>query len=166
MVKKKDTYENYVKPHLANITKWRKMGMGFSEMAKKLGIHRSTLSKLRSEHEELQNAILEGEQEINDRIEKSLYDSLENKYIFEEDIEYEFDEVTGEEIPVSKKVKKRFVPVNPTLLIFALKNRMPNEWNDKAELTKAQIEKLREGTNGEGGGVEVTIIDDVPLPGE
>ena len=165
MVKKKNTYETYVKPQLNNITKWRRMGMGFSEMAKKLGIHRSTLSKLRGEHEELQAAILEGEQEINDRIEKSLYDSLENKYDFEEDIEYEFDEMTGEEIPVSKKVKKKFVPVNATLLIFALKNRMPESWNDKDELIKAQIEKLREGA-AEGGATEVTIIDDVPLPEE
>lgn len=163
MVRKKNVYETYVQPHLESITKWRRMGMGFSEMSKKLGIARSTLSKLRNQHEELEAAIFEGEQEINDRIEKSLYDSLENKYIYEEEIEYGFDVKTGEEIPVSKKVKKKFVPVNATLLIFALKNRIPEFWNDKDELIKAQIEKLREGTT-EGGATEVTIVDNVPLP--
>jgi len=161
MSQKADKYETHVKPHLEKIAQWRSKGMGFAEIAKKLNVHRSAFFNYRKKYDELEQVILNAEQDINDNIEKSLYDSLVSKYVYEEDIDIEIDAETGEEIIVSKKRKKKYVPVNPTLLIFALKNRMPEKWNERHELTKAQITKLKEGT-GDSEGMSVEIFDDVP----
>jgi hypothetical protein len=85
-----------------------------------------------NQHEILRNLVDWGRSVTNSRVENSLlkaalgYEYEEIKTIIEED-------KNGKKRTRIEKVK-RHMPPNPQAMVFWLKNRAPNEWNDRREI--------------------------------
>ena len=112
------------------------------EIAKKIGISRSTLSDWKVKYSDIADALKKGEDVIDDEIEETLIKSA---------MGYSYDEVTKEsqlnpetgcfELAVTKVVTKHQTP-NVTALIFWLKNRRRETWRDKISKEDLQSQNI------------------------
>lgn len=124
----KSKYEQKVLSKLNYIIRWAESGTTNDEIAKLLGISRSTLQDYRRKYPEFR-AALDGAKEAADAVVENSAFALANGFVK----------------TIKKPVKRRiadidvieyvdeeiFVPPNPTAQIFWLKNRKPDKWNDK-----------------------------------
>ncbi|AFV02828.1 MULTISPECIES: transposase [unclassified Dehalobacter] len=134
-----------VKEKLILVEAWCRDGLTEEQIAAKLGIGVSTLSKYKVEHMEIVEALKRGKEIADAEVENSLYKRANG---------YKYDEVTRElviardlhdepvrdeygavvrELKVTKVVTKEVQP-DTTAQIFWLKNRKPKEWRDKQEM--------------------------------
>ena len=174
----RDKYNIYVEPKLLLVEGWYKNGLTIEQIAKNLGISKVTLYKYMDEHAELSERLKKSKEVADIEVENALFKSA---------LGYEYEEVKQlieEDKEGNKKKKiektKKFIPPNPTAIIFYLKNRKRKDWNDKQgetdeekelrlkklelenELLKVQINKLT-GNNQE---IEDTSDIDALLEGE
>ena len=125
-------WETQVVPHLSDIKKWIEAGVTIDEICERIGIASSSWFEYVNKHEVLRNLVEWGRSVTNTRVENSLlraaigYDYEEIKTVVEED-------KNGKKRTRIEKVK-RHMPPNPTAMVFWLKNRAPNEWNDRREI--------------------------------
>ena len=138
-------YERLVKPRLEEIKILRLAGATIQHIANALGVTDVTLRKYRMQYIELAQALKEVEFDLEKEIAKTaetgLMAKLKDKTIVEvtEDVSI----VDGERCVNKRIEKERFIPADTTAIIFALKNRKPNEWNNQeSELMNKRIEKL------------------------
>ena len=104
------------------------------QIAERMGIATSTLSKWMNDYPEFSDALKRGREEPDDRVEASLLKRATG---------YRYQEVTKEvkgkgediepELSVTKVVTKEVAP-DPTSMIFWLKNRRPDRWRDKQDV--------------------------------
>jgi len=104
------------------------------QIAERMGIATSTLSKWMNDYTEFSDALKRGREEPDDRVETSLLKRATG---------YRYQEVTKEvkgkgedtepELSVTKVVTKEVAP-DPTSMIFWLKNRRPDRWRDKQDI--------------------------------
>lgn len=93
---------------------------------------------MEKEHESFANALAEGKEIADSKIERSLYQSAQGYFVDEEErlIEVSKDGTTklGD-----LRTKKRYIPPSTTAQIFWLKNRKREHWRDvsKTEVTGA-----------------------------
>jgi hypothetical protein len=119
-------------PRFTEIQWWIEEGLTNDQMCEKLGIAPATWYEYANKHPMFSDLINWGKAVINTRVENSLfrtatgYEYEEIKTIVEED-------KNGKKKTRIEKVK-RHQPPNPTAMIFWLKNRAPNEWNDRREI--------------------------------
>ena len=117
-----------VKSKLPLIEAWCRDGLIEIEIAKKLGVSMSTLSKYKLEHMELVEALKRGKEVIDYEVEQKLlkramgYDYNEKKTVIDPD--------GG--ITTTNTIKS--VIPDTTAQIFWLKNRKPKEWRDKRDI--------------------------------
>ena len=108
-----------------------------AEMCKRLGISVDSFINYKKDRPELFDALKEGKQIADYRVENALYNRA---------IGYEYEEVVKElqatkqadgtekmELVVTKVLKKRMAP-DTTAQIFWLKNRKPGDWKDRREV--------------------------------
>lgn len=125
-------WETHVYPRLAEIQEWFQEGVNADEIIKKLDIGHTTWYEYIDKHPMLAELVKWSKSVIISRVENSLlkaatgYEFEEIKTIVEED-------KNGKKKTRIEKVK-RHQPPNPTAMIFYLKNRAPNEWNDRREI--------------------------------
>lgn len=125
-------WETHVQPRLKEIQQWCWEGLTDDVICEKLGIVPSTWYKYQNEHPTLKEVVNWGKSVIDSRVENSLlraalgYEFEEIKTIIEED-------KTGKKKTRVEKVK-RYQQPNPTAMIFWLKNRKKDEWNDRREV--------------------------------
>jgi hypothetical protein len=125
-------WETHVYPRLAEIQQWFQEGLNAEDIIKNLGIGHTTWYEYIDKHPMLAELVKWSKSIIVSRVENSLlraamgYEFEELKTIVEED-------KNGKKKTRIEKVK-RYQPPNPTAMIFYLKNRAPNEWNDRREI--------------------------------
>jgi len=126
-------------------------GLTEKEMAQKLGIGKTTLTRWKQEHPEFRASLNGSREEADLKVVDSLYRRA---------IGYEFEETEmvvtakdGEEKPAKEKRVKKHVAPDVTACIFWLKNRRPAEWRDK----------LQQELTGPGGGPLVVTDDRAAL---
>ncbi|PUA40656.1 transposase [Paenibacillus elgii] len=125
-------YETHVLSRFNEIRGWCQEGLTNEQMSEKLGIHPASWYEYASKHPAFAELINWGKSVTINRVENSLlkaamgYEYEEIKTIVEED-------KNGKKRTRIEKVK-RHQPPNPTAMIFYLKNRAPNEWNDRREI--------------------------------
>lgn len=125
-------WETHVYPRLAEIQQWFQEGVDSGEIVKNLGIAPATWYEYIDKHPMLAELVKWSKSVIISTVEKSLlkaatgYDVEELKTVVEED-------KNGKKRTRIEKTK-RHIPANPTAMIFYLKNRAPNEWNDRREI--------------------------------
>jgi len=125
------------KESLEKIFNWSKSGLTDEQIAKNMGISKSTFYNWQKEYPEFLESIKKGK-EISDRhVENALFknatghDYVEEVVANRKTVKYKdgkrVSEVTE---PVAVQVKK-FKPPETTAQIFWLKNRKSSEWKDK-----------------------------------
>lgn len=124
----KSKYESHVLPKLFLIECWARDGLTDEQIAKKLGISKTTLYKYLSEHFELSELLKKGKEVIDCEVENAL---LKRAMGYEyEEIQNSIEDDAGKIKKKAVKTKKVLVP-DVTAQIFWLKNRRPDKWRDK-----------------------------------
>lgn len=134
----KSKFESHVVPHLEKIERWAKAGATAKDIADKIHVSYSTFRKYLYEgqngderYKTLSAAFAQACEVPDEQIETALFDRARGITYFEEIWERVFDESTGTwDMVLVKKVKK-FIPPDPTTLMFWLTNRRPDRWKYK-----------------------------------
>lgn len=130
---RKTLYEKLdIKDKLDLVEGWKRDGLTDEQIARNFGVNIKTLMKWKDEKKEFMEAIKKGKEVSDYELENALHKRAVGYY-------YEEETVTN----AGKVVKvKKYEHANPTSLIFALKNRLPNKYRDKVEqeITQRNIE--------------------------
>ena len=102
---------------------WARDGLTDEQIAKNIGINRTTLYDWKKKEINIADALKKGKEVIDFEVENALLKRA---------LGYEYEEETYENGILTKKVKKQ-VPPDTTAQIFWLKNRKPNNWKDRVE---------------------------------
>lgn len=104
---------------------WARDGLTDEEIAKKVGISRSTLSEWKKKYPSLSDTLKNGKEIVDIKVENALLRRA---------LGYSYVERTKEKINnvmvVTKEITK-YVPPDTTAQIFWLKNRRPEQWREK-----------------------------------
>jgi len=125
-------FETHVVSRFSEIREWCQEGLTNEQMCEKLGIHPASWYEYANKYPIFSELITWGKSVTNTRVENSLlkaamgYEYQEIKTVVEED-------KNGKKRTRIEKVM-RHMPPNPTAMVFWLKNRAPNEWNDRREI--------------------------------
>ncbi|NEZ46510.1 helix-turn-helix domain-containing protein [Clostridium niameyense] len=127
-------YENNVKDKLILVEGWARNGLTDEQIAKNLGISKTTFYKYIKEHNELSECLKKGKEVIDFEVENALLKrALGYKYKEVTKELFKNPKTNKEELKVTKEVIKEVAP-DTTAQIFWLKNRKPQEWRDKQNI--------------------------------
>jgi len=133
---RKGKYNTHVQPFLDEILQWKKEGMKEAAIAAKLGVSVSSFELYKKQFSEFSEVIKRGDIKIAEIAEESLIQGIQGHFI--EEVEQIID-VDGKKNKKQRvKKTKKWMPANPTLIIFALKNKKPEEWQDRTSLNVTQ----------------------------
>lgn len=137
-------YEEWLEgDNLILLEGWARDGLTEEQIAHNMGINRCTLREWKNKFPLLSTTLKKGKEVADKNVENALYKSAMG-YDYEEVTEQRrFDRATGEYKMVVTERKKKHQPPNTASIIFWLKNRKPEVWRDKQEITDSQaLEKL------------------------
>ncbi|AIQ11331.1 helix-turn-helix domain-containing protein [Paenibacillus durus] len=132
LMERPSKYETHIVPRFNEIRDWCREGLTNEQMAEKLGIHPATWYEYANKYPTFNELINWSKSVAIDRVESSLF-KLAMGYEYEEIKTIVEEDKNGKKKTRIEKVK-RHQPPNPTAISFYLKNRAPNEWNDRREL--------------------------------
>lgn len=150
--------------NLAVLTAWARAGFSDEEIAKKIGISRSTLADWKVKHEPISQALSQGKEFADMMVENSLFKMTQgffvkvNKAFKVKRIEYD---QTGKKISEKEELEiaeeTEYIKPDVRAIMFYLENRKPEEWRRKAAesgtdeagtgvvvLTPTQVQNLKE----------------------
>lgn len=114
---------------------WARSGLTDEQIAKNIGINRTTLYDWKKKEVNIADTLKKGKEVIDFEVENALLKRA---------LGYEYEEETYENGVLTKKVKKQVAP-DTTAQIFWLKNRQVKKWRDKVEIADNDaIKKLDE----------------------
>lgn len=136
----KGKYEYWLTPDgLLRIGGWARDGLTDEQIAKNMGISRSTLNEWAKKYPDISDT-LKKTKDIADR-------EVENA-LFKRAVGYEYDEVKEKYecgVLTERTITKKMVVPDTTAQIFWLKNRKPSVWRDKAQVDiDAEFSKVDE----------------------
>lgn len=150
----KSKAEKWLEPDgLLRIEGWARDGLTEEQIAKNMGVSRSTLSDYKVKYPDILRAIKNSKEVADREVENALFNKATGytvklkKPMKVRHVEY--DEVSGRKIAEYERIEyieeEVHVPADTTAQIFWLKNRKPNEWRDKVTVTdESSLEKLDE----------------------
>jgi len=115
------------------IASWKRNGLTDEEVWTRLGIAKNTFYKYKNEHQEFCDALKNAREEADLIVENTAFKMATGYFV----------EVDG---------KKQYVPPNPTMTIFWLRNRKSGDWNK-------QIGHIDGNTHESGGVIEIPMAD-------
>lgn len=121
---REDEVRELIAENITNIRDWAGQGLSNGQIAAKFGVTNSAFWRWRQKIPEIDAALKEGGQVINDEVENALYRSAVG-------YEYEETEITND--GHARKIKKVQHP-NVNAIQFWLKNKRPETWRDKNEI--------------------------------
>lgn len=133
---RKGKYEDWITPEgLLKVEGWARDGLTDEQIAANIGIRAGTLYDWKNRFFDFSEALKKGKEVVDRQVENALLKRA---------LGYEYKETTREpvlnpntgkvELTVTKTVTKQVVP-DTTAQIFWLKNRKPETWRDKREIT-------------------------------
>ena len=136
---KKGKYEKWLtEQSLTLLEGWARSGLTDQDIAKNIGISRSTLNVWRERFPQIANAISAGKEVADYIVENALFKRATGFAYTEETRERLFNKRTGKfELVVTKAITKHAAP-DTAAAIFWLKNRKPGRWRDKPEAEPVQ----------------------------
>lgn len=134
----KGKYEYWLAPEgLLKIEGWARDGLTDEQIAKNIGISRSTLNVWKDRYSDISDALKKGKDVIDRQVENALLKRA---------LGYEYEEVKekfGDGVITERTVTKKEVVPDTTAQIFWLKNRKPDKWRDKpAYEDTSELDKL------------------------
>jgi hypothetical protein len=125
------------KKSLTLLRGWARDGLTNEQMAHNIGICLSTFYKWKNDSLEFSNAIKDGKEVADYEIENAMYRSALGYHVTEK------KQVLGKDGEVVTLESERYVQPSVSAQIFWLKNRQPEKWKDKQEVTDTSaLEKL------------------------
>ena len=105
---------------------WARDGLTDEQIAKNMGIRRSTLADWKSKYPDISDTLKKGKEIVDVQVENALLKRA---------LGYDYTEESIERGPQGTKVKQtvKHVVADTTAQIFWLKNRRPDKWRDKVE---------------------------------
>ena len=150
----KSKAEKWLEPDgLLRIEGWARDGLTEEQIAKNMGVSRSTLSDYKVKYPDIVRAIKNSKEVADREVENALFNKATGytvklkKPMKVRHVEY--DEQTGKKIAEYERIEyieeEVHAPADTTAQIFWLKNRKSNEWRDKVTVTdESSLEKLDE----------------------
>jgi transcriptional regulator with XRE-family HTH domain len=137
-------YQKWLTPDgLMLLEGWARDGLTDEQLARKMGISRSTLSAWEATYADISDALKKGKDVVDIEVENALLKRA---------LGYEYTEVMVEHSPDGVKHRKtvKFIPPDVTAQIFWLKNRKPETWREKqvVEVSEEALERAREILGG------------------
>ena len=105
---------------------WAREGLTDEQIAKNIGINRTTLYDWKKKETNIADALKKGKEVIDFEVENALLKRA---------LGYEYEEEIYENGILTKKIKKQVVP-DTTAQVFWLKNRKKEQWREKVEVVK------------------------------
>lgn len=125
----KGKYHKWLEPEgLLKIESWARDGLIDEQIAKNMGISKTTLYDWEKRFPAFSNALKKGKEVVDIQVENALLKKALG-YDYEESKDTYKDGVLVESI-----VYKKHVFPDTTAMIFWLKNRMPSKWRDKQDI--------------------------------
>ena len=122
---------------------WARDGLTDEQLARKMGISRSTLSAWKATYADISDALKKGKEVVDVEVENALLKRA---------LGYEYTETMVEHSPDGVKRRKtvKFIPPDVTAQIFWLKNRKPETWREKqvVEVSEEALERARDILGG------------------
>jgi len=134
----------YNEEMIVKVEEYAKKGLTEAQIAKNLGIGRTTLNEWKNKYPDFLSALKAGKEIADREVENALYKRATGYSHPEDKI---FLGPGGQ--PVIVPTIKRYPP-DPTSMIFWLKNRQPQKWRDKQEY---------EHSGKDGGPLQVEFIE-------
>ena len=116
--------------HIPWVRSLARRGLTVEEIAKDIGVSRSTLNKWVSENQELSDTLNEGRESADSKVEASLYKKALGYTVTEKKTIAGTDKNGGQQT-VRVEILEREVPPDTTACIFWLKNRMSGLWREQ-----------------------------------
>ena len=128
----KGKYEKWLEPDgLLLLEAWARDGLTDEQIAKNMGISRSTLNEWKKKFPDISDTLKRGKEVVDVEVENALLKRALGYSTTEVTRERALNPETGKvELVVTKAVTKE-VPPDTTAQIFWLKNRRPDLWRDK-----------------------------------
>lgn len=123
----KGKYQRWLTPDgLTLLEGWARDGLTDDQLARKMGISRSTLNAWKVAYPDISDALKKGKEVVDIEVENALLKRA---------LGYEYVETMVEESPDGVKHREtvKFIPPDVTAQIFWLKNRRPEAWREKVE---------------------------------
>lgn len=133
---RKGKYEDWITPEgLLKVEGWARDGLTDEQIATNIGIRAGTLYDWKNRFSDFSEALKKGKEVVDRQVENALLKRALG-YAYEETTrEPVLNPDTGKvELTITKTVTKQVVP-DTTAQIFWLKNRKPEVWRDKREIT-------------------------------
>lgn len=118
---------------------WARDGLTDEEIAKNIGISRSTLSEWKKKYPDISDTLKKGKEIVDMEVENSLlnrargYNAKIMKTFKLKKVEY--DPITGKKVREDEVLEQAedevHIPADVTAIIFWLKNRLPEKWKDR-----------------------------------
>lgn len=125
----KGKYQEWLQEeNLILLKAWAMDGLTDEQIAKNIGINRTTLYEWKKKYPDINNALKKGKTIYDVEAEQNLHKVGQGYYV--EEVETYITETNGVQTKRIKKTKK-WIPPNVTALIFWLKNRKPDVWMDR-----------------------------------
>lgn len=134
-----DVYQTHVEPHLEEIKEWYQT-LTLQQIAKKLGISKSTLCKYKNEHPELDEALTIGRDKLVEELRESIKKRAKGYNWVEVTQEKALNADTGEMEVIREKTVTKHVPADLGSAHLLLKNLDPT-WHDADKTTIKQKER-------------------------
>ena len=132
----KGKYEQWLTEEgLLQLESWARDGLTDEQIAANMGIGYSTLQTWKSKYQDIQDTLKRGKDVIDIQVENALLKRALGYRYTEVTRGKVFNPKTGEyELTLTKEVTKEVAP-DTTAQIFWLKNRRPEQWRDKRDVS-------------------------------
>ena len=125
---------------LLQLESWARDGLTDEQIASNMGIGYSTLQTWKSKYQDIQDTLKRGKEVVDIQVENALlkralgysYDEVTRERVL--DYDQSTGQVVGSHMEITKTVKKE-VQGDSTAQIFWLKNRRPEQWRDKRDVS-------------------------------
>lgn len=125
---------------LLQLESWARDGLTDEQIASNMGIGYSTLQTWKSKYQDIQDTLKRGKEVVDIQVENALlkralgysYDEVTRERVL--DYDQSTGQVVGSHMEITKTVKKE-VQGDTTAQIFWLKNRRPERWRDKRDVS-------------------------------
>ena len=124
----KGKYQKWLEPDgLLLLEGWARDGLTDDQLARKMGISRSTLNAWKAAYPGISDALKKGKEVVDIEVENALLKRA---------LGYEYVETMDERSPDGVKHREtvKFIPPDVTAQIFWLKNRRPEIWREKQQI--------------------------------